>query len=128
MNHPRRPALPVSIEDDPDHRIITSDGQVFRDLIRTYSAEDNERIRLGYCCLHCGESQVDHGAPFPEKCWVCGFPMREQQAQRYEKEFVGGKQVGPQTSIQDQMAAAREFVERESFKPKPSIIVPGRQH
>lgn len=128
LSDPRKPALPVSIDEDPEHVLIQSDGEIRRHYTLVFSPEDCERIRLGYCCLNCGESQVDHGAPFPEECWVCHFPMRAKQAERYASEFVGEMKVGPQTSIQDEMEIAREFVERENHKPKPSIIVPGGFH
>jgi hypothetical protein len=124
VGDPRRPALPISIDEDPEHVLIQEDGTVRRHHEFTYSAEDLDRIRTGYCCIHCGESQVDHGAPFPDHCWVCKFPMRERQQQRFAQEFVGEKKVGPSTTIEEEMAIARDHVEREMHKPGSSIIVP----
>ena len=54
--------------------------------------------------VSCGESQVDHGAPFPERCWVCGFEMRALQAERFAKEFRGTVRIGPSTTINSQVA------------------------
>lgn len=127
--NPLSPALPVAMEPDPDHVLVSSDGSMREHVNMIYSAEDIGRIRTGYCCIHCGESQVDHGAPFPASCWVCGFQMRDKQAQRFAKEFVGEIRVGPSTSIDEELAVAEELVERqqlarEGMKRTGSIVVP----
>lgn len=129
---PRRPALPVEMEDDTENVIVNSRGEIRRHVLLIFEEEDVERIRTGYCCLQCGESQVDHGAPFPEKCWLCGFPMKEKQLDRFASEFQGNIRVGPSTSLEDELAIAEEVVAREEFekafndvsKRKPQIWVP----
>lgn len=118
------------MEPDPEHVLVSEDGSIREHYNMIYSADDVERIRLGYCCIHCGESQVDHGAPMPEACWVCGFQMRDKQAKRFAQEFVGELRVGPSTSIEEELAIAEEMLERQQLakqgmKKTNSIVVPG---
>lgn len=88
-----------------------------------YSEEDAERIRAGYCCIHCGESQVDKGTcPFPENCWLCKFPMRDKQLERYETEWVGHVRLGPSSNLEEELAALEEIDARR--KRVSSIAVP----
>lgn len=122
------PALPVAIEEDPNHVIVQKSGQTRTAYDLTYLPEDVERIRLGYCCIHCGEAQEK---PMPKKCWLCGFPMRAEQVDRFGKEFVGFKRIGPRTSIEDELAIAREMYEREEREKDPrklasQILLPGK--
>jgi hypothetical protein len=129
---PRRPAVPVEVEDDTEAVLVRADGEVRRAVLMIFSKEDVERIRTGYCCLRCGESQVDHGAPFPSNCWLCGYAMQSRQLEDFGKEFSGNVRTGPTTSIEDELAIATEAVEREDWlkdrnnvlKRKPQIWVP----
>lgn len=125
---PRCPAVPVATEEDPDHVVVTADGQIRRHYNQIFSDRDTERIRTGYCCINCGESQYGQDeCPFPEKCWLCGFEMRERQLARFAQEFVGTIRVGPSTSIEDELAIAEEMVARERRKALisvPSIVIP----
>lgn len=126
---PHFPALPIALEPDAEHVLVQADGSVREHYNAIYSPADAERIRLGYCCINCGESQVDHGAPFPENCWICGFQMRDKQTERYGKEFRGSIRVGPQSSLEDELALMEELEEKQElakrgFKKTNSIIVP----
>lgn len=129
---PRRPAVPVEVEDDTNNVLVRADGEVRRHVLLIFEEEDVERIRTGYCCIRCGESQVDHGAPFPPNCYLCGYAMRARQLEDFGKEFEGNVRVGPTTSIDDELAIATEAVEREEWlkdknnvlKRKPQIWVP----
>lgn len=127
MGDPRRPAIPLATEEDEKHVLLGSDGSIRRHYNLIYSEEDAERIRLGYCCIQCGESQVGHGKgePFPEECAICGFRMRDKQLQRYGQEWVGHIRLGPSTSLADELAALAELQEKQNrFVEKPSILVP----
>lgn len=108
---------------------MSSDGSLREHFNLIFSPEDTDRIRLGYVCLNCLESQVDHGAPFPEACWVCGFQMRDKQRARFAQEFVGDMRVGPSTSLEDELALMEELHERRQLanaglKRTGSILVP----
>ena len=128
MSDPRRPAIPIGIEDDPEHVIVDSEFRLRRSYTLIYSPDDVGRIREGYCCIHCGESQVGHGGAMPENCWLCGFEMRAKQAERFAKEFKGELRLGPSTSIEDEMAIAEELVRREELAQRgmtpAGIVVP----
>lgn len=122
------PALPVAIEEDPDNVLVYENGETRTSYDLTYSEHDIGRIREGYCCIQCGEAQEK---AMPKACWVCGFPMRDKQAQRFALEFKGFKRIGPQTSISDELAIAREMYEREerekdARKLASQILLPGR--
>lgn len=130
---PRRPAVPIATEEDTEHVLVSSDGSIRKHYNYIYSEEDAERIRLGYCCIQCGESQVGHGGQvFPERCAVCGFRMRDLQRDRYAKEWLGHVRVGPSTSIEEELAIAEELLAKQMNSPiweaKPSIIVPRGFH
>lgn len=131
MADPRRPAIPLATEEDEKHVLVGSDGSIRRHYNLIYSEEDAERIRLGYCCIQCGESQVGHGdgAPFPEQCAICGFRMRDKQLQRYGQEWVGHIRLGPSTSLADELAALEELQEKQNrFVEKGSILIPRGFH
>jgi hypothetical protein len=118
------------MEPDHEHVLVSADGSMRDHFNMVYSADDAERIRTGYCCINCGESQVDHGAPFPASCWVCGYEMRDKQTERYGMEFRGNVRLGPSTTIDEELAIAEEMVERQKLaklgmKKTSSIIVPG---
>lgn len=128
MADPRKPAIPIAAEDDPDHVIINSRYETRRAHTLVYTQDDTNRLREGYCCINCGESQVGHEGPMPENCWLCGYEMRAKQAERFAKEFKGTLRIGPSTSIDEELAIAEEYVRREELKQRgmtPSgIVVP----
>ena len=101
-----------------------SDGTTREHFNLFYSEDDATRIRLGYCCIQCGESVVGHGkgVPFPEECSVCKFPMARLQSERFAKEWMGSVRIGPSTSFADELAMLEELEEKQN--PKPSILVP----
>lgn len=118
------------MEPDHEHVLVSADGSMRDHFNMIYSEYNAERIRLGYCCINCGESQYDHGAPFPESCWVCGYKMGDKQLERYGMEFRGNVRVGPSTSLEDELALMEELEERQELarlgmKKTNSIVVPG---
>jgi hypothetical protein len=124
VRDPRRPAIPIEMEEDPEPVLVSSDGRLREHYNLIYTADDAERIRLGYCCIHCGESQVGHGGkPFPEECAVCHYPMNSQQRERFAQEFIGNVRLGPSTSIEEELEIAEQMVRGERTT-KSGIIVP----
>ena len=121
----RRPAVPVAIDDDVNRVYIdTRTGERVKAYNQTYTEYDAGRIRAGYCCINCGEAQEES---FPERCWVCRFPMRDMQAQRFAEEFEGYTTVGPSKSLAELRAEddeAKERAKRQREKPTSSIWVP----
>ncbi len=114
-----RPAIPVAVEPDTDRVVInTRTLEKMPSYCLTYTQYDLERIRNGYCCLNCGEAQSEGGLPvaFPERCWICEFPMRAEQAQKFAEEFDGPRRVGPSRSLAELRAEDDEVKERERRK------------
>lgn len=120
----RRPALPVATELDTARvRVDPRTGQRYAEYEMVYTEYDVGRIRAGYCCIECGEAQE---RPFPEKC-ICGFPMKEKQAQKFAEQFEGYTTIGPSRSLEELRAEDEEIKERERRrlnKPTSSIWVP----
>lgn len=126
------PAIPVVIDVDADRVVIdTGTGERLTAYEHVYTEYDVGRIQAGYCCVHCGEAQHKNGLPeaFPEKCWTCGFPMRDQQTQRFAEEFEGYTTIGPSRSLEELRAEDAEAKEKarraREGRPTSSIWVPG---
>lgn len=119
-----RPALPVVYDlDNGRVRIDERTGQRYAEYEMVYTEYDVGRIQAGYCCIECGEAQEE---AFPEKC-VCGFPMKERQAQKFAEQFEGYTTVGPSKSLEELRAEDEEMKARARYqreKPTSSIIVP----
>lgn len=127
-----RPAIPVALDIDTDRVMVdTRTGERITSYEQVYTEYDVDRIRLGYCCIHCGEAQLENGLPvaFPEACWVCRYPMDADQRRRFAEEFEGYTTIGPTRSIEELRAEddeAKEKARRErEGKPNSSIWIPG---
>lgn len=121
-----RPALPVAVDRDTKRvRIDTRTGERYEEIEHVYTEYDAGRIRAGYCCLHCGEAQE---TPFPKKCWVCHYPMRDDQAKDFAEQFDGYTTIGSSRSLEELRAEDEEMKEkarrRREGKPTSSIWVP----
>lgn len=119
------------ITEEPGEMLYYDDGRPPQ-IAATVAFEDPDdmgRMRAGYICAQCFE---DLDVPFPDHCPVCGFAMRDDQAEYIAKRFVGDVWVGPQTSIEDEKAIMLEMRERayrerdknDILVAKPQIIVP----
>lgn len=120
-----RPAMPVVIDVDTNRYVVdTRTGERLEAYEHVYTEYDVGRIRAGYCCIHCGEAQVEAGMPkaFPERCAICHFPMKAEQAQRFAEEFEGYTSVGPSRSLEELRAEDEEAKERarRRFEGKPT--------
>lgn len=123
---PRAPAKILAVEDDPDHVVVTSTGEVRRSPMIYLDEESVGRIRAGYVCAKCFEPQTES---FPEKCYLCKFPMKDKQAEYVGRNYKGTVRIGSATSMEQEYAIMDEWAEREAFKKdrmpgKPSIWVP----
>jgi hypothetical protein len=126
------PALPVAVDLDTSRvRIDPRFGTRHAEYEMVYTEYDAGRIQQGYCCIECGEAQIKDGLPkaFPEACSACGFPMRQEQAARYSREFEGYTTVGPSRGVAELRAEDEEVKERarrtQEGRPTSSILVPG---
>jgi len=66
------------------------DGRVLGEAEIAWSPEMIERFRLGYKCVNCLEPQE---RAYPEKCSLCGYPMRTHQAEFFAREFGGEVEI-----------------------------------
>lgn len=80
-------------DEDPECVEIGVDGVVRRGLRGTYCDEDVDMFRVGHKCIQCDEPQP---SAFPEACLLCGFPMRERQAEAFAERFAGWRPMGSQ--------------------------------
>jgi hypothetical protein len=99
----RQPAIPLALE-PVDQGITLPDGREYAIAAPVLKESDIERARAGYLCLKCLEP---FERAWPERCHVCGAPIRREQAAYLAREF-GETKLGPATSIEDELAALRE--------------------
>ena len=122
---PRKPVIPLGIEEDPDYDQLTFNGEI-RPAPRIILHEDDiGRMKAGYVCAKCWEA---HDTPFPKACSVCKFPMSDRQAEFMAKAYTGNVRMGPTTSLEDELAAMEDLEQRkrrEATVSAPQIIVPG---
>ena len=122
---PRKPVIPIAVEEDEDALVVHRDG-TFRSAARlVLDPHDVGRIREGYVCAICMEAQE---RPFPKECSVCKFPMRERQSEYVARAYQGNTRVGPSSSLEDELGALEELEARERREKDisvPQILVPG---
>jgi hypothetical protein len=104
-----------------------ADGREFMDVDMAIADNDVERMRQGYVCIRCLEPQSE---PFPAVCesvlpdgvtrW-CNFPMREQQAAEFERQFKGTVLIGSRVNLEDEQAHLDEVTEYEN---RTGLILP----
>jgi hypothetical protein len=108
----RKPATVISIEPHDTEVLVLPDGRVQRNNVLTFDRETTERIRLGWLCAKCLEVFPE---AWPEHCPVCGAPIRERQAEYFQKEFALLKDDRP--SLEEEIEGIRERAEAEEAKP-----------
>ena len=121
----------LTITDTPGEILYYNDGRPpqVAATVALEDPEDMDRMKAGYVCAQCFE---DLDTAFPDECPVCGFHMRDEQAEFIAKRFVGDVWVGPSTSIEDEQAimqemrarALREARSNDIAIAKPQIIIP----
>jgi hypothetical protein len=88
----------IAVEESPDQGIWLPDGRVQGALNFIFDEETVERMRLGYMCVKCQEP-FEH--PWPERCHVCGCPVRDKQAEYFAQEYAGVVDLSPKTPAYD---------------------------
>lgn len=113
------------IDEDPTVLEVYPDGTVRPGLRFLYSDEDIDMIRQGYKCSECGEPQE---SAFPEKCFLCGFAMRELQSEHFAQRYGGDRETGGQINWdEEEERLDRQRWERQvaSGAKSKGIWVPG---
>lgn len=116
----RKPALPLAVEDQYTHTTIINGREVLEVKTR-WKPEDIERFRLGYVCMNCIEP---HEQPFPEKCSLCNYPMRDKQPAEFERAFKGVERDPRAKRIEEGLDRVDETHERNFYVVKNGIVIP----
>lgn len=121
----KRPVIPIAIEHETKRVERISKGGVLTSELRAevelvLKDEDIKRIATGYVCIHC---QEPFERPFPERCPVCNFPVRDLQSARFARDYKGTEE--PLMPLLDKVALMDEEEARSNHKKKDSkIFVP----
>ena len=105
----RKPAEVIDIQELPDQGFWLPDGRVQGAVQLTLSEDTIERMRLGYMCVKCMEPFEQ---AWPERCPVCGAPVRDKQAEYFAREFAGEEEIGGD-SVDD--GGIHERAQRKEF-------------
>ena len=95
-------------EGDRSRYTMTPDGRMAYDAKVVLTGKGFRAIAEGYICAHCLENLVPSGA-FPEHCPTCGFPVREQQAQKLAMDYIGEEALGSRLSLSDELERMGEL-------------------
>lgn len=123
----RRPVKVYAVSEDVEAYDTEIGPNGVEHLVRaTKFVVDDEgmaRLKLGYACLRCMEPFEN---PFPERCPLCSYAVRENQAHDLEGSDRGGTHVGPATTLEEERERMMDDADRRRHKKGSSIIVPGR--
>lgn len=114
-----RPSTPFHIE-DAEFAVAEGDRE-FIDYKARWSQEEIARRTLGYVCIKCWEP---HETPFPDKCSLCGFPMKTHQLIVFEQEFKGFERAPWPERIEKELDALEDKHERNFYETKSGIVIP----
>jgi hypothetical protein len=105
----RRPVIPIEI--DPGHAegIWLPDGRVLGSARLLLDGDDVDRMRAGFVCMKCLEP---FERSWPERCRVCGFYVRREQAAYFAREYGGIERVYRGLDLSEE----RERVHEEAAK------------
>jgi len=106
----RRPARVLDIQQSPTQGIWLPDGRVQGEVEISFDAETVQRMRSGFMCVKCLEPFEQ---AWPERCHVCGAPIRTEQAEYFAREFGGEVHLGPTTSLEEEIAGLPERAAKE---------------
>ena len=114
------------VKENPDE-LFEINGQLRGGIEEGLTIETFERVREGYLCIICKEP---HETPFPTKCSLCSFPMRDQQA-RYLQTLDRGKAVlgrdyGTSIDFDKELDRLDDEIERDEWADHPTlgIVIP----
>ena len=94
----RRPAEVLDVR-EVHQGILLPDGRVQGAVELVMSEDTIERMRLGYMCAKCLEPFEQ---AWPERCPVCGAPIRDKQSEYFENEFAGEAELGSKARLVDE--------------------------
>jgi hypothetical protein len=110
----RRPVIPIDVT-QVSQGLWLPDGRVQGDVQLVLTEEDIARMRAGYVCGKCLEPFEE---AWPERCPVCGAPVRTEQAAQFAREFGGEVHVGPSTTIAEEMGMLEEHRRKDEERER----------
>lgn len=120
-----RPWNRIVVETDQGVGDVLPDGRILAGINVAMNDDDVEAMRQGYKCINCWEN-FDHA--FPNTCFLCGFPCKTMQSERFAHDYKGWApdlRTGPNWDrLADEL---EERAERRAFEKRASesnIIVP----
>lgn len=113
----------AGVKPDPGE-LIVQNGRVYSGVNKTLTAEAIEQVRTGFRCILCEEPQIN--GSWPEKCGLCGFPIKEKQAELFKKQFKGEEWVGSTIKWSEELDRLDDELERDNWAESPTsgIIIP----
>lgn len=118
----RVPVRPLAVRDDLG--FASADlGRMTGEYTARFSESDIERIRLGYVCIKCWEP---HEVSFPERCALCGFPIRDEQRIEFDHKFKGPERNPRAVLIEKELDALDDRHERNFHVTKAGVVIPRR--
>lgn len=107
----RKPVVPIAIEPHEKEILVLPDGRSHRQAMLALVPEDIDRLRAGFVCLKCFEPFEQ---AWPERCHVCGAPVRREQARFFASEMASSPmQIGPRTTLEEERAGLAERAAKE---------------
>lgn len=111
-----KPVVPLAIEHHPTQVLLLPDGRQWGDVVLILEEEDKERMRLGRVCAKCLEPFEQ---AWPERCPVCGAPIRTKQAEYFAQEAVEKPvYLGPSTTLADEREGLDERRRKEEERAR----------
>ncbi len=116
----RRPVTSLAVADT--HEWATADlGRPTLDYKARFPPEQIDRFRFGYVCIECWEP---HETPYPDKCALCGYLMRERQAADFARKFEGDERDPRAELLERELDRVDDTHERNFHVTKSGIVVP----
>jgi len=105
----RVPVVPIEIDATHAEGIWLPDGRVHGAARLILKRDDVDRLRSGFVCMKCLEP---FERSWPERCYVCGFAVRREQAAYFAREYGGIERVYSGVDL----AEEKERVHEEAAK------------
>lgn len=105
-----RKGIQNSVVEEEGSEVWRIGDRYVRGVNWTLTPDDIYRLREGRLCINCMEPQE---TPFPERCALCQYPIRDDQIRRFTVEYQGWKDVGPETTDAEEVERLTQETERK---------------
>jgi hypothetical protein len=106
----RQPVVPLEVRTTESQGLVLPDGRIHREAALDLRADDVDRMRAGYVCAKCLEPFEQ---AWPERCHVCGAPIRTEQAAYFAREYGGEERLGSRVSLVEELEQLPERQQEE---------------